>query len=351
MTTDRAERGAASGRRCFGTSSGSARPHARIRRIDRGSRPVAALFLFAAAFPWAAEAGDFTLTVDYSHQIKLMGVPAVQRGTYLLRLHMPKAIRIDLQGGSFPVIYRYETEGLVRYEINISDRRYSRMPVAEALRILQEKMRNAGVKHDMTGPAYLTAGSGSGSGWQKLFEDGNEEYLHFLLSGRVTMAAMVQKDRPCPSEKLMSAFIQELPFSTHYWVLDACTSLLKRGLVRYFEYAPQGPEYYFFHVNECREERLRFSEQMFLPPDGYTLVKQDAPTVLPQEPQTNQENRNEIELDNRLPRAPGIGAGDRTTAAPDANALLQRNEPRRDDKQEEGQRKPTDHAGQDAAPR
>jgi len=304
----------------------------------RGSIIAAALMplCFALFFAAPVSGSDVTLQIEYYHELKLMGVPAVQRGKWLVKLHPPNSTRIDIEGSSYPVIYRYEEGILYRYEINKNGGTYSKVEVAEARRQLRDKMRQSGMKEDVQGPGYITAGAEIWTGWREVFREKNEVYLHYLLSGRIVAAAVVDETIPCPSETLILAVANELPFYRHYWVADAFAELMSKGLVTYFEYAPPGPEYYHFHVTLHRQETMAFTEDFFLPPEGFRKVAPDENILgTPREKPATKENQDEGKQDNRLPRASGVGGGNKTAPGTDANPLIPLHEPGGDDKQGE----------------
>jgi len=217
-------------------------------------------------FTTTALAGDYALRFSYYHQIHLMGVPAKQQGEWLLRLHPPNSVRLDLKDSNFPVIYRYGQTGLTRYELDVSAHTYTKQNVAESRERLKEMYRKSGLQHDMDSPAYLIAGMDMATGWKEVFREKDRVFLHYLVDGRIVAAAAVETGTAAPPETMIFAFLQELPIARHYWVGDAFSDLLKYGTPLYFEYSPPGPEYYQLRMLETRVEPLTFSEELFYPP-------------------------------------------------------------------------------------
>jgi len=306
-----------------------------------------------SVFTTTALAGDYTLRLSYYHQIHLMGVPAKQQGEWLLRLHPPNGVRIDLKDSNFLVIYRYSEAGLTRYELDVSAHTYTKQNVAEARERLKETYRKSGLQHDMDGPAYLTAGMGTATGWKEVFRERNRVFLHYLVDGRIVAAAAVETDARTPPETMIFAFLQELPIARHYWVGDAFSDLLKYGMPSYFEYSPPGPEYYQLRVLETRTEPLTFSEELFYPPRDYREVKAE---IAAEETQfkteaTSKENEDGKGEDSGRARTSGEQGSDRRTAGADADAVVPGDEHSGNDKPQDGEREPAGVSGKTGAPR
>jgi hypothetical protein len=323
-----------------------------LRRKMRNFLRLGGLFTAISTLAATALAGDYTLRLSYYHQIHLMGVPAKQEGEWLVRLHPPNGVRLDMKGSNYPVIYRYSETGLTRYEMDVSARTYTKQNVAESRERLKETYRESGLQHDMDGPAYLMAGMGTATGWQEVFREGTRLFLHYLVDGRIVAAAAVETGTPAPPETMIFAFLQELPIARHYWVGDAFSDLLKYGMTSYFEYAPPGPEYYQLRVLEMRTEPLMFSEELFYPPKDYKEVKGETPTAETDKGagDSPKENLNGKSEESGRARTSGKQGSDRGTAGADADAVVPGDEHSGNDKQKDGERKPAGVPGEAGIP-
>jgi len=242
---------------------------------------LAAILLLPSLPAPCSDAADLTLDISYYHQIRMLGVPAVQQGTWRVSVHPPAAIRIDIEGSPRTVIYRFDGEGLTRIELDTRRRTYSRQPLAERRRVLAEQKELLGLPHDAHGPSYLVAGADYSSGWREQFRADGLLFLHYLLSGRIAAAAAVDESARIPASLLFALF-QETPFSGHYWITDAVLELAGCGLPRCFEYCPEGPEYYRMNVSNRRVEKFPLPEELFLPPRDFA-----AESLEPAEPPQN----------------------------------------------------------------
>lgn len=238
------------------------RPHARPC-----VRHLLSLFFVSVLGASAAEAEDWTLTVETYHDMSLLGPHVHQKGLMKVSVHPPDAVRIEKRGEKAWVLYRYEREGLVRCEIDSEQKTYRRLPLDKAIERRGEAQRASGIG-DNTEPPALGLALALENGWKEIRRSDGSSFLQYRLSGELVAAAAVEKDVPQPPAELVYAVFCESPVIHNYWVREALCDLLKQGRVFFFEFFPRGPNYYCLWITEYRKEAGSLPEESFKVPEG-----------------------------------------------------------------------------------
>lgn len=220
-------------------------------------------------FPLYISAEDWAVTVEGYHDMALMGVHAQQKTEIKARLHTPSSVRLQKKGAPASVLYRYEEDGLVRYEINHDIRTYRRMTLDEAIRKVAETQAAFGLPAETEPPTLSLSGSLE-NGWREVHRSGSKVYLQYWNAGELVAAAAVEQDVPCPPPELFFALLCEIPVIYRYWVRKALSEVLRKGRLFHFEYLPRGPQYYCLWVTEYRKEATCLPDDAFRVPEGYS---------------------------------------------------------------------------------
>ena len=124
--------------------------------------------LLVVAFSAAVSAEDWAVTLEGYHDMALLGVHAQQQTTMKARLHSPLSVWLEKKGAVASVLYKYEEDGLVRYEIDRRKQAFRRFSFDEAIKKVGETQAAFGLPAE-TEPPTLSLARALENGWRDLF--------------------------------------------------------------------------------------------------------------------------------------------------------------------------------------